>query len=512
MISFVRPTHRVLGRLGSLLMVLALLVLFVLPAAAYEAGAPDGPTKLIAQPVTSGPGQPIKLEVASIDYGPDAAPAASSRTPEATSFAYDNTVNFLGQVFLNGGAAVQTGNTITRLAADDITVAGGFAGQAVRRFEFSVANQDAATVSARPRVRFYQDNAGVPGTYITGYSFNPIAFPAGVSVLYSTFTAAAPAFTIPASGVFWAGITFDNNTGGTGATLAQMNNFGQGIFNPPTPGSSADLFFLTTAAGSFNVNAPAGALSNFSGNPVANFGWAFASCVATGLTPGSLSNGNVNLPYNATFTQTGGVAPVTFAVIGGALPLNLTLSTGGVLSGTPATAGTYNFTITATDQSTCTDVASYQLIIDPPQAVTLASFDAQGQGDRIVVNWETFSEADNAGFNLYRADDAASPQTLLSYVPSQGPGSTQGFAYTYDDLGVQPGQTYWYWLEDVSPSGATTLHGPVSATVSAPTAVTLASLQATPAAPAIPAAAALLASLAGLMAATGVAVSRRRAR
>ena len=155
MIPFVRPTHRMLGRLGSLLMVLALLAFFVLPAAAQEAGAPDGPTKLIAQPVTSGPGQPIKLEVTSIDYGPDAAPAASSRHPEASSFAYDNTVNFLGQVFLNAGAAVQAGNTITRLAADDITVPGGFIGQAVRRFDFSVANLDTATVTARARVRFY---------------------------------------------------------------------------------------------------------------------------------------------------------------------------------------------------------------------------------------------------------------------------------------------------------------------------------------------------------------------
>ncbi len=149
MISFVRPTHRVLGRLGSLLMVLALLVLFVLPAAAYEAGAPDGPAKLIAQPVTSGPGQPIKLEVAEIEYGPGATIAARSHHPEASAFAYDNTINFLGQAFVNGGAAVQTGNTITRLAADDITVGTGFAGQNVRRFEFSVANLNATTVSAR---------------------------------------------------------------------------------------------------------------------------------------------------------------------------------------------------------------------------------------------------------------------------------------------------------------------------------------------------------------------------
>ena len=95
----------------------------------------------------------------------------------------------------------------------------------------------------------------------------------------------------------------------------------------------------------------------------------------------------------------------------------------------------------------------------------------------MTVSWETLSEVDNAGFNVYRADDAAGPQTLLAYVPSQGPGSPQGFAYTYDDLAVQSGHTYWYWLEAVSFGGTTTLHGPVSATVSAPTAVTLSRLE-----------------------------------
>ncbi|MFZ2362564.1 MAG: ExeM/NucH family extracellular endonuclease [Anaerolineae bacterium] len=117
-----------------------------------------------------------------------------------------------------------------------------------------------------------------------------------------------------------------------------------------------------------------------------------------------------------------------------------------------------------------------------PLAVTLASFDAEPGVDRVTVAWETVSELGNAGFNLYRSTDPASPQALLAYVPSQAPGGTAGAAYSYDDLDVQPGQTYWYWLEDVSLSGATTLHGPVSATVQAPTAVTLGGLQAAPAA------------------------------
>ncbi|MFZ2362347.1 MAG: SdrD B-like domain-containing protein [Anaerolineae bacterium] len=117
-----------------------------------------------------------------------------------------------------------------------------------------------------------------------------------------------------------------------------------------------------------------------------------------------------------------------------------------------------------------------------PLGVMLGAFNADPYGEGILVNWATVTEAGNASFNLYRAADPAGPQTLLSAIPSQAPGSTLGFAYSYVDLDVQAGQTYWYWLEDVSLSGATTLHGPVSATATAPTAVTLSSVSASPAA------------------------------
>jgi hypothetical protein len=78
------------------------------------------------------------------------------------------------------------------------------------------------------------------------------------------------------------------------------------------------------------------------------------------------------------------------------------------------------------------------------------------------------------------------------------PGGTQGASYSYEDPILSAGQTYWYWLEDVSLSGATTLHGPVNATVQAPTAVTVGALLASPATGAAPLAGALLALLAPL--------------
>ncbi|MGB4977391.1 MAG: isopeptide-forming domain-containing fimbrial protein, partial [Anaerolineae bacterium] len=141
------------------------------------------------------------------------------------------------------------------------------------------------------------------------------------------------------------------------------------------------------------------------------------------------------------------------------------------------------------------EVEDYQVTF-PPLAATLNSFSAEAQGDRIMVIWETVSELDNIGFNLYRSDSATGALNLLAFMPSQGPGSSQGFAYSYDDLDVQIGQTYWYWLEDISVSGVTTLHGPVSATLLQPTAVTLGEWQAGTSQPAL--LAALLAVAVGL--------------
>ncbi len=88
--------------------------------------------------------------------------------------------------------------------------------------------------------------------------------------------------------------------------------------------------------------------------------------------------------------------------------------------------------------------------------VTLAGFDATAAADHVQVTWETVSELQNAGFNLYRTTTANPPTAanLLTFVPSQGPGSTQGFAYSHQDYAVTAGETAWYWLEDVDLSGS----------------------------------------------------------
>ena len=124
-----------------------------------------------------------------------------------------------------------------------------------------------------------------------------------------------------------------------------------------------------------------------------------------------------------------------------------------------------------------------------PLAVTLASFEATGQADRIVITWETVSELQNAGFNLYRSLNSyeAGERINAELIPSQAPGSAQGFAYQFEDLDVMPGVTYWYTLEDIEFAGSAALHGPVSAALMTPTAVTMSDLSAeSPASPNLP--------------------------
>jgi Putative Ig domain/Subtilase family len=59
---------------------------------------------------------------------------------------------------------------------------------------------------------------------------------------------------------------------------------------------------------------------------------------ALSITTTSLPSGQVDSAYSATLAATGGVAPYTWTVTGGALPAGLTLSTSGTISGTPTAA------------------------------------------------------------------------------------------------------------------------------------------------------------------------------
>ncbi|MBI5214349.1 MAG: VCBS repeat-containing protein [Ignavibacteriae bacterium] len=94
------------------------------------------------------------------------------------------------------------------------------------------------------------------------------------------------------------------------------------------------------------------------------------TCPTISFNQTTLSNGTVGTLYNHFFTVSGGTPSHTFVVASGSLPAGLTLMPGGSLDGTPTTAGTYNFTVTATDANGCTGNKAYSIVVnEPPLAV-----------------------------------------------------------------------------------------------------------------------------------------------
>ncbi len=169
------------------------------------------------------------------------------------------------------------------------------------------------------------------------------------------------------------------------------------------------------------------------------------------------------------------------------------------LSPTPCTT-----TIAPTGFVSGGEVEDYQFTYGP-LAVDLASFTAESSRGGVTLAWETVSEQDLAGFNVYRSAAADQQGDLVASLPAQTPGSGEGASYTWLDPNAVPDATYFYWLEDVSQNGTRTLHGPASVTYTAPNAAHLMTLAARPVTSALPWAGALLLVLGG-----GVFLWRRR--
>ena len=158
-----------------------------------------------------------------------------------------------------------------------------------------------------------------------------------------------------------------------------------------------------TSAFTLTDNASNGAVQSIS---LTGTGTGSAPTITVSPTTATLAGGTVGTAYTPlTFTVIGGTSPYSYALmIPGSLPTGLTLSSTGMLSGTPTAAGTFPFTVIATDANSYTGSQAYSLTIS--------------QGTPSISTWPT-STAISYG------------QTLASSTLSGGSGSVGGsFAFT----------------------------------------------------------------------------------
>jgi len=163
------------------------------------------------------------------------------------------------------------------------------------------------------------------------------------------------------------------------------------------------------------------------------------------ITPATLPSGIVGLGYTQAVSASGGIAPYSFAVSSGNLPAGLSLAADGAISGTPTAAGTFGFTITATDSTggtpgTASQAYSVEIVYAPPVAVDDAATVLAGESIAIAVTANDTSLVPITGIAIvsppaegtatvsgleviYTAPTLASPQVSFTYVAS-GPGGT----------------------------------------------------------------------------------------
>jgi hypothetical protein len=181
--------------------------------------------------------------------------------------------------------------------------------------------------------------------------------------------------------------------------------------------------------------------------------------------------------------------------------MTVTLSSAGILTSTATAFWGWGLN----DQA-----AAQPVQVNSPLAVVLNDFTASCQESAPLVAWETLSEINHLGFNLYRGPTPQDWDTQLNgeLIPAQNPGGVGAAWYQWHDLTAPAGQELFYWLEDISLNGVATQHGPLSAGCVAPTSVRLGGLAAS--SPARAATGWLLALTIAAGLGSGIAMQRRQ--
>jgi hypothetical protein len=256
------------------------------------------------------------------------------------------------------------------------------------------------------------DGAGNSATQAYTVTINPAV---------AIATTALPAWTAGVSGY---NQTL-NASGGTGTlTFSSTGTLPPGLTlssggvlsgNPSTAGS-----YSFTATATDTVGASASQNYTVTVNP------------AVAITTTSLPSGTTSAAYSQTVTATGGTGTVTFSTTAGTLPTGLTLSSSGVLSGTPTATGSFSFTVTATDTLGSTSSQPFHVTINPPPVLTVSP-GSLPNGDVGAPYSQTLSATGGTGPYTFAVTSGTLPGglTLASGgVLSGTPSASGSFSFT----------------------------------------------------------------------------------
>jgi hypothetical protein len=275
---------------------------------------------------------------------------------------------------INGDVGVSPGTSIT-----------GIPGGGTVTPPFSTHPNDSAAVAAQAAVAsLYASLAGASGGVVTNAELGSVTLTPGTYSFTSTANiAAGTTLTLSGAGtyIFKVGSALTANVGSNvvltnGASAC--NIFWQVTSEATLNGVAFAGTVVAQAAVTVGVGArldgralttSSGAVTMAGGNVVGGCSGSSGGCPTIALAPATLPGGTAGVAYSQTLTSSGGVGPYAFSVASGSLPTGLTLSSTGVLSGTPSAAGSFTVTVRATDANGCASTRAYTITVVPPSAV-----------------------------------------------------------------------------------------------------------------------------------------------
>jgi Putative Ig domain len=163
-------------------------------------------------------------------------------------------------------------------------------------------------------------------------------------------------------------------TGGSGAySNLQITGMPAGLTDSLS-GSTISIQGTPTQTGTFTLNVSLEDSEGFQASGTYNL---LITATALTLTPSTLPDGVAGQSYQQTISASGGSGNYTFSRTAGTLPTGLSLTSAGILSGTPTKEGTFSFTIKATDTavSGLTGSQAYTVTVEAgaPDTITVSA-------------------------------------------------------------------------------------------------------------------------------------------
>ncbi len=205
-----------------------------------------------------------------------------------------------------------------------------------------------------------------------------------------------------------------------------------------------------TQAGTFNFSVRASDSTTGTGAPffIVNNYTLSVSAPTVVVDPTTLPAATGGVAYSQAITASGGNGTYTFSLTSGALPVGMSFSSAGVLSGTPTVAGTFTFTVQATDGNGFTGSRAYSLVVNAP-TITLAPTTLPGGSGGVAYSQALTANGGVASYTFSLSAGALPPGIALSSAGalSGTPTTTGNFNFTVtatDSVGFTGSQAYTF--------------------------------------------------------------------